>query len=369
MTTDMIVSVEVFLAESAGPVPAFAWRHGLPGSEGTHTDGWLVITTANGIRGYAHTLRGKILADIVDRRLRRELVGADPYARELLWHRIWELDRVEELPLYLLGIVDIALWDIGAKAADLPLYKLMGNFREAIPAYASTSTFRDIAEYMDVADQCRDLGYSAIKLHAWGDARADARLARALRERMGDDMDLMYDGSAGFDLLDATYLGRALSAEGFLWYEEPMREFSISAYKRLSEMVSIPLLVAETSDGVHMNTADFISAGCAGAVRTSSGLKGGITGALRIAHLADSFLLRAEVHGGGIVNAHLCMAISNTTYYESLVAQSAVEREAAVGADGMVRASSAIGVGWEEAWLQSGPPESFDFEWQLQPAH
>ena len=85
----------------------------------------------------------------------------------------------------------------------------------------------------------------------------------------------MYDGSAGFDLPDAVYLGRALADTGYLWYEEPMREFSVTAYKWLAERVDVPLLVAETSDGVHMNTADFIASGCASYVRTSANHGGG----------------------------------------------------------------------------------------------
>ena len=78
-----------------------------------------------------------------------------------------------------------------------------------------------------------------------------------------------------------------------------MREFSVTAYRRLAERVDVALLVAETSDGAHMNVADFIASGAAGYVRTSAQYKGGITGAMRIAHLADSFQLRAEVHGSG----------------------------------------------------------------------
>ncbi|GAA3634323.1 mandelate racemase/muconate lactonizing enzyme family protein [Microbacterium awajiense] len=355
-----IASVEVVLVDTPAVSPAFVWRQGLPGSDGAGVEGWLVVTTDSGLRGFAHSRRGVILNDVVERRLRRELVGQDALAREYLWHRIWEIDRIESMPLHLLGVVDVALWDIGAKAAGVPLYMLLGSFRESIPAYASTVTFDDIPEFLDVADQCRDLGYPAIKLHAWGDPRKDAALAGALRERVGDDMDLMYDGSAGFDLADALYVGRALSHYGYLWYEEPMREHSVTAYKALADRVDIPLLVAETSGGAHMNTGDFIASGCAAAVRTSSALKGGVTGAMRIAHLADSFLLRAEVHGGGLVNTHLCMSISNTTYYESLVSSSVVERERAVGADGLVRAPTAAGVGWEAEWSAWGAPDGID---------
>ena len=345
-----ITSVEVHLLDQPAISPSFAWRDGLPGSEGAHVGGWLVIETSDGVRGYAYCRRGRILSDLVDRRIRAELVGVDPLRREWLWHRMWELDRIEEFPIYVQGAVDDALWDLAGKVAGLPVHELIGSFRQAIPAYASTVTFGSVAEYLDVADQCLELGYPAIKLHAWGDARRDAQLALALRDRVGPDVPLMYDGSAGFDLIDAVYLGRALSEADFLWYEEPMREFSVTAYKRLSERVEVPLLVAETSDGAHMNAGDFVASGAASALRTGSALKGGITGALRIAHLADAYLLRAEIHGGGPVNTHLCMSIPNTTYYESLVDSNPVRREGAVDSDGLVHASTAPGIGYEQLW-------------------
>jgi L-alanine-DL-glutamate epimerase-like enolase superfamily enzyme len=351
-----IISVDVHLVDEPAVTPAFRWRDGLPGSDPAHTSGWLVLTTDEGHRGYAPCRRGRILGDIVDRRIRDELIGADPLRREWLWHRLWELDRIESFPSYLIGVIDGALWDLAGKIAELPVHELIGSFRSSIPAYASTVTFGSIAEYLDVADQCLELGYPAIKLHAWGDARADAKLAVALREHVGDDIPLMYDGSAGFDLADAVYLGRVLGEAGYEWYEEPMREFSITAYRSLADKVDVPLLVAETSIGAHMNTADFIASGCATAVRTGDVLKGGLTGALRIAHLADSFLLRAEVHGGGLPNTHLCMSIPNTTYYESLVDSNPVSRGPEVDAQGLVHAPISPGMGYERVWDGTEPP-------------
>ena len=344
-----IVDVRVHLVQVPA-TPAHRWRDGLPGAEPAHTAAWLEILTDDGLRGLAYCVRGVILQDLVQRRIRAELLGHDPLMREYLWHRVWELDRIEELPLYVLGVVDVALWDLAAKAAHVPLYKLLGGFRESLPACASTVTFESVEEFLDVADQCLELGYPAIKLHAWGDAKRDAKLCLALRNHVGPDVPLMYDGSAGFDLADAICVGRALEEANYLWYEEPMREFSITAYKQLSQNVRVPLLVAETSDGAHMNTADFIASGCATFVRTGHQLKGGVTGAMRIAHLADSFCLRAEVHGSDIINTHLCMAIPNTTYYESLVRTNPVVREARVDANGLVHAPTAVGVGFEDAW-------------------
>jgi L-alanine-DL-glutamate epimerase-like enolase superfamily enzyme len=285
-----------------------------------------------------------MLGDIVDRVLRVELVGERADRREWLWHRLWELDRTEEFPIWLVGLVDVALWDLEGRVLGVPAHRLLGTYRDAIPAYASTTTFSTVEEYLDVADQCLELGYPAIKLHAWGDPRADAVLCQRLRDHVGPDVELMYDGSAGFDLPGAVYLGDALSEAKYLWYEEPMREFSVTAYRWLSERVKVPLLVGETSDGSHLTTADFIASGCATYVRTSANHRGGMTGAMRIAHLADSFRLRAEVHGPTEPAVHLCMAIPNCTYYESLVISNPATREPRVGPDGLVRAPTEPGI-------------------------
>jgi len=328
-------------------IDQFVWRKGLPSSGTINESIELRIETDEGITGYAYASHGTIMQDIVNRRLRDELIGADPLMKEYLWHRVWELDRLEEIPIYGLGLVDMALWDITAKAAGLPLYKLIGGFRDRIPAYASTVTFATTEEFLDIADQCLAAGFRAIKLHAWGDPRKDAALGQALRKHVGPDIDLMYDGSAGFDLLDAIYVGRALGEAGFLWYEEPMREFNIGAYQRLREKVDIPLLSGETSDGVHFNIADFIEQKAADLVRTSTHYKGGVTGALRIAHLAQSFNLRAEVHGGGAPNLHVACAIPNTTYYESLVRTNPITVEAGIGPDGCISPPEVPGIGWD----------------------
>lgn len=324
------------------------WRSGLLGSPRGGEGAVLRIITDEGLEGHAISVRpgtDASLQHFIDHVLRDELVGGDPLAREYWWHRLWEIDRTEELPSYLLSLTDVALWDLAGKHAGLPAWQLMGGFRTELPAYASTSTFDSIEEYLDVADQCLQLGYSAIKLHAWGDARRDAELSRRLREHVGPNVPLMFDGSAGFDLPDAVYLGRVLAELDFAWYEEPMLEFSVTAYKWLAEKVEVPLLVAETSDGAHMNTADFIASGAASMVRIGTELRGGFTGAMRIAHLADSFRLRAEVHGPTLTSRHLCMAVSNTSYYESLVTSNPVVREACVNENGMIEAPRELGVG------------------------
>lgn len=346
-----ITDVQAFRVLVPGAKPPFRWRHGLLGSPPDGHAAVLRIRTDEGCDGVAYSYylgAGASLPDAVERVIRDCLVGEDPLQREWIWHKLWELDRIEEFPIYLLGIVDVALWDLAGRQANLPTWQILGGYRTEIPAYASTTTLSSDAEFLDVADQCLALGYSAIKLHAYGDAQRDAQLCTALRAHVGDDVPLMYDGSAGFDLVDAVYLGRALSDAGYFWYEEPMREFSVTAYKWLSERVSVPLNVAETSDGAHMNTADFIASGCVSFVRASVDLRGGFTGAMRTAHLADSFRLRAEPHGPLLSSRHLCMAMSNATYYESIIYSNPAVREPGVNSQGILHAPRGAGVGLPE---------------------
>src|SRR6478752_7314173 len=177
-----ITAVDVELVLLPAVSPPFAWRQGLRGSAQARTTAVLRITTEDGAVGEAyHEWSGPMLADIVDRILREELVGERADRREWLWHRLWELDRTEEFPIWLFGVVDVALWDLEGRVLDVPLHRLLETYRESIPAYASTVTFSKAEEYLDVLDQCLELGFPAIKLHAWGDAKADAVLCQALR--------------------------------------------------------------------------------------------------------------------------------------------------------------------------------------------
>ena len=140
---------------------------------------------------------------------------------------VWELDRIEELPIYALGAVDVALWDITAKVAGLPLYQVLGGYRDAIPAYASTVTFATTEEFLDVADQCLEYGFTGDQAARLGrrPTRRQALPGPARARRRRDRADVRRLGR--LRPVDALYVGRALEEAGYLWYEEPMREFSI----------------------------------------------------------------------------------------------------------------------------------------------
>jgi len=129
----------------------------------------------------------------------------------------------------------------------------------------------------------------------------------------------MFDGSAGWDLITALQFGAVLEECGFYWYEEPMREFDLGSYRKLANDLRIPILAAETSDGVHWNAATWIEMEALDMLRVSTFYKGGITGGIKVAHLAEAHGMKAQVHGMGIGAAQLCAAIPNNDFYEQLV--------------------------------------------------
>jgi len=304
--------------------PEFIWRNGLPGSNSDLRPGAaprlaiIRMETDTGLTGTSVQSSGDAILDLVRRRY-HHFIGEDPILTEKMWSLVWEVDRIEEINIRALGILDTLCWDVKSQAADMPIYQMLGGYDPKVPAYASTVTWPTLEAYERHIKLCRDIGFKAFKLHAWGDVERDKELSIKLREWVGPQADLMFDGSAGWDYVDALEVGRVLQDQGYLWYEEPMREFYLGSYRKLADKLEIPILAAETSDGVHWNMASWIESQALHMTRISSFMKGGFTGAMKIAHMSESFGMRAQVHGMGRENAQLCAAISNNDYYEQLV--------------------------------------------------
>lgn len=345
----------------AEPGPKFIWRNGLPGSHGDIPRGSkprnavIRMETDSGITGAIEIGRGDSVVDLVRRRY-SGFIGENPLLTERMWSLMWEIDRVEEVHMRSLGLLDQLCWDVKSQAAKMPIYQLLGGNDPKVPAYASTVTWPTLDEYERYIKMSRDLGFKAFKLHAWGDVKRDIELSTKLREWVGPDADLMFDGSAGWDYVDSLEVGLALQDLGFLWYEEPMREFYLGAYAKLCEKLTIPVLAAETSDGVHWNMASWIENRALDMTRVSTFYKGGFTGSMKIAHMADSFGMRAQVHGMGRENAQLCAAIANNDYYEQLI----MNEEQIMGLDKL--GALAITDGYLNVTDEPGLGYDFDFD-------
>jgi L-alanine-DL-glutamate epimerase-like enolase superfamily enzyme len=291
----------------------------------------LTISTDEGVEG--HTFLGgpgEDLAEAVLRGVRPMLLGADP----LDIGRIWRLTGRRGLPPSVQGAVDVALWDIAGKAAGLPVHRLLGTVRDRIPAYTSSWVHREPAEYVDEALAYREMGLRGHKLHPSTQLRAfagqdvpiaaDIDLCRRVRSAVGDDFPLFLDSAWAYDYGEALRVGREITELGYGWYEDPLPADDLYGYLRLKQHLDIPIMATEVTPGGLTALTPWVVERATDFLRGDVVLKGGITGMLKIAHLAEAFHLNCEVHDAynslnNLASLHLVLALANCDWFEVIV--------------------------------------------------
>jgi L-alanine-DL-glutamate epimerase-like enolase superfamily enzyme len=296
--------------------------HTRPGAEHDATQSLLTIVTDEGLAGYSF---GSLPRTTLENLIKPILIGQDPFYRERIWQTLRERQRLNLTSLHdkALTILDMALWDLAGRAVGQPVHRLLGAYRDKVPAYASTMCGDDLEggldtpqAYAEFALWCKERGYPAFKLHTWQppipgapDPKRDIAACAAVREAVGPDIPLMLDPYHYYGREEALYLGRELEKLDYYWMEEPMDEHSMSSYVWLCENLSLPICGPETAEGKMFTRAEWIKYGAADIVRGGVGDVGGITPLVKIAHLAEAFGMRMEVHGGGPGNLHVLCAM------------------------------------------------------------
>jgi L-alanine-DL-glutamate epimerase-like enolase superfamily enzyme len=251
-------------------------------------------------------------------------IGQNPLERERIYNDVKRALRKHDR--FGLAPIDIALWDIAGKLYDAPIYRLLGGYRQTLPAYASTTHGDENGgldspeAYADFALWCRERGFPGFKIHGWGTGpvQREVDTVLAVRERVGDGMDLMIDPACELNTFaDTLRVGRACDEARFFWYEDPFRDGGISAfaYRKLRQMIKTPLCLGE-----HVRTlephVDFIVADATDYVHTDADYDGGITGLMKIAHAAEGFGLDVAIHAPGPAHRHCFASVRNCNYYE-----------------------------------------------------
>lgn len=306
--------------------------HSHPGPEGLGRLAMITIETDTGHAGHAFAPVEVIRPHVLEAFARKVLVGEDPFQREKLWMALehWQRGSAGQLTDRALAAIEQALWDLAGRALGMPVYKLLGGYRDQVPAYGSTMCGDELRgglstpeEYAAFAEKLVARGYKAIKLHTWmppvrfaPDPDMDIKACAAVREAVGPNIDLMIDGYHNYSRIDALRLGRALEKLNFAWFEEMMNEQSMASYSWLSGQLDIPIVGPESLSGKHYSRADWVKAGACDILRAGVPGVGGITPTLKVAHLAEAFGMNCEVHGNGAANLAVCAAIKNCRWYE-----------------------------------------------------
>ncbi len=305
------------------------------------------------------------------------LLGRDPDERERHFDDVKRMTR--KIGGWGWSPIDIALWDMAGKSAGKSVTKLLGGWRTRLPTYASSfhgdhNGGLDSKEaFGEFAVACREMGFRAFKIHGWsdGDRQMEADNVLHVRKAVGDRMDLMLDPACELKTFaDALYVGRACDEAKFFWYEDPFRDggYSRFAHRKLRQMISTPILMGEHLRSVEAK-ADSITDEATDFVRVNPMLDMGITGAVKVAHMAEACGLDVEVHSVGPAHRACMAAFRNTNYYElALVAphgvgnpQAAIyscgysDRLEDVGKDGCypVPTGPGLGVSYDWDWIKA----------------
>ncbi|MGG5888282.1 enolase C-terminal domain-like protein [Falsiroseomonas sp. HC035] len=342
----------------------FAWDGIPPTIYGGHTGkfsgssslGLLRIMTDEGIEGQAFlgsamnpaTTDGQGLIT----HLKPVLMGRDPLLREVLVRDIWRRQR--SAGVRAIGAVDVALWDLAGKAFGQPIHRLLGTFRDSIPAYASSAVMTSPEAYAEEALSFKAANWAAYKIHPPARLREDIAVCEAVRRAVGDDYTLALDSTWSYDFPTAVRVGLAVQEMGYLWYEDPLSDQDIYNYVKLKQKLHIPIMATEYPVTGLDGYAPWIMAQATDYLRGDVAVKGGITTLVKAAHLAESFRMNLEVHHGGnslnnVANLHVIMAIRNTDYFEVLLPDAAqkygLAEDITVDAQGLVHAPMRPGLG------------------------
>jgi L-alanine-DL-glutamate epimerase-like enolase superfamily enzyme len=301
----------------------FAWAHDMPEQYMTNTI--LRLRTKGGLEGiaggpsYTDYAFDRALAENV-RPLLPKLIGTSPLDREAIWQKLFSLTLPYLSQTH--ALIDVALWDLAAKAAGLPLYQMLGGARSKIPAYASTPLLASPEAYVDFVGKLKGEGFKAIKFHCWCELGRDMTMVRAVHRKYGDSgLAFMLDVEQRYDRQSAMKAGREVEELGYRWFEAPLIDFDIEGYRLLRQSLRVPIIAAGNSI-TDLRLIEFVAAsGCWSDIRIDVMQCGGLTPARKVMGLAAARGMNVELQCWGYTlsqaaNLHLMLAYDNCTYFE-----------------------------------------------------
>ena len=287
-----------------------------------------MVDTDEGITGYGNTYFGRIESGmetvrlVVERVLAPVIVGQDPYFVRKMRNEMFvatEYYGTVGVAHFGISAIDSALWDIMGKKARLPVAKLLGARREAIPAYAMVGWYFEGGD-REFIKNCTDAveeGFQALKIKVGkGPVKEDIHRIRLIHKEFGDDFRVMVDANCIFDEVEASFRGKAYDDENVFWFEEPMQPYMRDAHTRLGRRIKTPIAIGENYYTRHQ-FYDVIKAGCVSIVQPDGRRAGGPTEWLDIGAISEAAGIKLASHGGGPMGVNILCAIENAIYLES----------------------------------------------------
>jgi L-alanine-DL-glutamate epimerase-like enolase superfamily enzyme len=290
----------------------------------------LMILTDQGVVGTGYTgthcAGDEMIKQTIDQYFKPMLLGENPLYVKRLWDKLHggNLHQVGRTGLTRLAhsAVDIALWDICAKAAALPLWALLGGAKagQAIHTYNTNVGWLHFStsELIANVERAVEAGWTGVKIKVGSPNPAeDVSRIRELRKRFGDSLTIMIDGNEGWDFNTAMYWGKRLEPYAPYWFEEPIHADDIEGHAVLARELAIPIAVGENLM-TRFAFRDYVKARAVEFLQPDVTRVGGITEWLKIANLADCYNLPVVPHSGDMmqIHQHLVGATQNSPLLE-----------------------------------------------------
>jgi len=298
----------------------YRWPRHKPITNGKHTYthtglGLIKFETDAGVTGIGLGGTDSIERATVEH-LKPLLIGEDPINVERLWHKMWVPKLIGRRGLTTRAIsgLDIALWDLRARVAGLPLYKLLGGFRDRVPTYVAGGYYeagKGLRELQAEMASNVELGARAVKMKVGAVSIAeDVARIRAVREAIGPDVKLMVDANCAYRAHEAIQLARRMEEYDIYWFEEPVAPDDYDGHRRLAAATTIPIATGE-NEYTRYGFRDLIRHECAAILNADAKVLGGVTEFMKVAALAQAYDLDIAPHGSQDIHVHLVAAIAN----------------------------------------------------------
>ncbi|RKS07460.1 galactarate dehydratase /L-talarate dehydratase [Nocardiopsis sp. Huas11] len=275
-----------------------------------HGLGFSYSKRAGGPGQYAHA------AEVAE-----NLIGEDPNdIARLITKLQWAGASVGRsgLATQALAAFDIALYDLKAKRAGLPLAKLLGAYRDSVRTYNTSGGFLNasLAEVNERASRSLEEGIGGIKIKVGlPDGAEDLRRVRGVREHIGDDVPLMVDANQQWDRATALRMGKRLEEFDLVWIEEPLDAYDVEGHARLTSTLGTPIATGEMLASVAEHER-LIDGNACDIIQPDAPRVGGITQFLRLMTLADRRGLDLAPHFAMEIHLHLAACYPRETWVE-----------------------------------------------------
>jgi D-arabinonate dehydratase len=210
--------------------------------------------------------------------------------------------------------LDIALWDLKAKIANMPLYKLLGGFTDSVDTYIAGGYYEEgkgLRELAQEMERNMEIGATAVKMKVGGvPINEDIERVRTVREAVGPEVKVMVDANNAYRHYQAIEFARKAEKYDLFWFEEPVEPDDYIGQREITRATSVPVAAGE-NEYTKYGFRDMINHRAVDILQPDALILGGITEFMKVAALAQANDLDIAPHGNQYIHIHLVAAIPN----------------------------------------------------------